>query len=128
VLTTNYGDGPKTLKLHGVDATGYGVDYSHTVRIDNRQPTVSISGPADAPSTAGPQYVTATGSAGPSGVAGVACAVDGAPYEWRNGGSGTFPIQGIGQHHISCLAENNAVDQGGNRGRAAVQARTMSIR
>ena len=40
------------------------------VNIDNDPVSVSVVGPTDAPSTAGTQYVTATGSAGPSGVVG----------------------------------------------------------
>ena len=40
------------------------------VNIDNDPVGLTLSGPTDAPSTAGTQYVTATGSAGPSGVSG----------------------------------------------------------
>ena len=65
------------LTISGLDAAGVPVNYTKTIRIDNQQPTVALSGPADAPSTAGTQYVTATAAAGPSGVAGISCAVDG---------------------------------------------------
>jgi hypothetical protein len=51
------------------------------VNIDNDPVTVSMSGPTDAPTTAGVQYVTATASAGPSGVAGLSCALNGAPAQ-----------------------------------------------
>ena len=47
------------------------------VNVDNDPVSLSVSGPTDAPSTAGTQYVTATGNAGPSGVSGIGCSADG---------------------------------------------------
>ena len=70
------------LTITGLDAAGVPVNYTKTIRIDNQQPTISLSGPADAPSTAGPQYVSATATAGPSGVAGISCAVEGGNAKW----------------------------------------------
>ena len=77
IHTIDYGQGSMPLTISGLDAAGVPVNYTKTIRIDNQQPTVALSGPADAPSTAGTQYVTATATAGPSGVAGISCAVDG---------------------------------------------------
>ena len=64
---------------------------SKIVDVDNQQPTVSLTGPTDAPSTAGTQYVTATAAAGPSGVAGISCSVDNAPAQWYAGEHGAGP-------------------------------------
>ena len=52
------------LTISGLDAAGVPVNYTKTIHIDNQQPTVALSGPTDAPSTAGTQYVTATATSG----------------------------------------------------------------
>ena len=48
-----------------------------SVNIDNSPVGLGLSGPTDAPSTAGAQTITATAQAGPSGVRGIWCSVDG---------------------------------------------------
>src|SRR5579864_3970421 len=60
IQTGNYGQGAVPLILSATDAAGVPGSGSETVHIDNSQPVVSFSGPSDAPSTAGTQYVTAT--------------------------------------------------------------------
>ena len=58
-----------------------------SVNIDNAPVALSLTGPTDAPSTAGPQTITATASAGPSGVRGISCSVDGVAVRvpgWRD--------------------------------------------
>ena len=98
------------------------------VNIDNDPVSVTLSGPTDAPSTAGTQYVTATATAGPSGVQGIACSVDGAPNEWYPGASARVPVSGIGDHAIRCAADNNAVDPAGNHGWSSWASWGLSIR
>lgn len=98
------------------------------VNIDNYPVGVSLSGPTDAPSTAGTQYVTATGSAGPSGVSGVGCSVDGAPYQWYPQASVQVPVAGVGVHRVTCYSANNARDASGNVATSAPQTWTLSIR
>ncbi|MGI8505684.1 MAG: hypothetical protein ACR2MK_02565, partial [Solirubrobacteraceae bacterium] len=66
VVTQGYGQGASTLHIGAWDAAGETVDYRKAIYIDNQQPSVTLSGPTDAPSTAGTQYVTAT-AAGPFG-------------------------------------------------------------
>ena len=96
VDTSRYGNGALPLVLTSSDAAGVPASTSATIDVDNLQPTVSLSGPADAPSTAGTQYVTATASAGPSGVDGISCSVDGARRSVVSGelGAGTSERHG----------------------------------
>src|SRR5581483_11299574 len=81
INTAEYGAGPLPLTLKATNAADVSNTYTKTVYVDNQPPTVNLSGPQDAPSTAGVQYVTATGSAGASGVAGIACSLDGSPAQ-----------------------------------------------
>ena len=89
---------------------------TNNVNIDNTPVSLSLSGPTDAPSTAGVQYVSATATAGPSGVQGISCSVDGAPAQSYSGASAQVPVSGIGSHSIRCAADNNAVDASGGHG------------
>jgi hypothetical protein len=115
VNTAQYGQGGVPLVLGTSDAAGVPASATRAVLIDNSVPIVSISGPTDAPSTAGTQYVTATASA-LSGVAGLSCSVDGGAASWHAGSSAQVPVTGVGQHTVACSAENNAVDSAGNHG------------
>ncbi len=47
------------LYIAGYDAAGETTSQTKTIYVDNSTPTLSLSGPTDAPSTAGTQYVTA---------------------------------------------------------------------
>ena len=87
-----------------------------SINIDNTPVGLSLSGPSDAPSTAGAQAITATAQAGPSGVRGVWCSIDGSPFAFHGGASEQIPVVGIGQHTASCYAENNALDESGQPG------------
>ena len=113
VSTWVYGQGPVTLSLNATDAAGESISYTKTVDIDNSIPSLSFSGPTDAPSTAGTQYVTATAGGSPSGIYGVTCSVDGTASQWYDGATARVPVSGIGVHTVQCAAANNAVDSGG---------------
>jgi hypothetical protein len=126
VDTADYAQGAQTLQIGGEDAAGVPASLSKTVDVDNQPPTVTLSGPTDAPSTAGTQYLTATASAGPSGVAGIACSLDGGPYQWYAASTAQIPVAGVGTHQVQCAAENNAVDSSGVRGTSTPA--TYSIR
>jgi hypothetical protein len=95
------------------------------VNIDNDPVSISLSGPTDAPSTAGVQHVIATATAGPSGVQGISCTVDGAAAQFYSGATAQVPVSGIGAHTVRCAADNNAVDASGAHGWASW---TLSIR
>ena len=126
--TIDYGQGSMPLTISGLDAAGVPVNYTKTIRIDNQQPTVALTGPADAPSTAGTQYVTATATAGPSGVAGISCAVDGGTASWYPTATAQVPVSGVGQHVVQCFSESNARDGSGTPGVSAMRSFSMSIR
>jgi hypothetical protein len=127
VVTEAYGQGAQSLRIAAWDAAGETVSDTKTIWVDNSQPTVTLSGPADASSTSGTQYVTATATAGPSGVAGIACSVDDGPNIWSAGSVAHVPVSGVGQHTVKCLAENNAVDGSGVHGSSALQSFSMKI-
>jgi hypothetical protein len=86
-----------------------------------------MSGPADAPTTAGTQYVTASASGSPSGIYGIACRVDGGPGRWYPGATARVPVSGVGEHSVSCTALNNAVDANGTHGASRPQSWSMKI-
>jgi hypothetical protein len=127
VDTSRYGQGAVPLTLSTVDAAGVPASLTKTQYVDNQQPSVSFSGSSDASSTAGTQYVTATGSAGPSGVAGVSCSVDGAPARWYASQAAQVPVSGVGEHQVQCFSENNAVDGNGVHGTSAMGSVGMKI-
>ncbi|MGB0096771.1 MAG: hypothetical protein WBP81_30055 [Solirubrobacteraceae bacterium] len=127
INTGKYAQGSMPLTLSGGDAAGIPVSYTKNIYIDNSQPTVSMSGPSDAPSTAGVQYVTATGGGSPSGIDGLSCSADGAPAHWYPGTSAQVPVSGIGQHSVQCSAANAAVDQAGNHGWSNPESWTLKI-
>ncbi len=114
IHTEQDGQGAAPLTISASDASGVPASDTKTIYIDNTQPTISLSGPRNAPSTAGTQYVTGTAAAGPSGVDGISCSVDGAPAQWYPGASAQVPVAGLGEHTVQCSAANNAVDQAGN--------------
>jgi hypothetical protein len=98
------------------------------VNVDNDPVTLSLSGPTDAPSTAGVQHIAATATAGPSGVYGISCTVDGAPAQFFRGAVAQVPVSGLGSHTIRCGGVNNAVDAAGVHGWSSWSTWTMSIR
>jgi hypothetical protein len=125
--TSRYGNGAEQLVLAASDAASVPASLSNTLYVDNTQPTISLSGPTDAPSTAGTQYVTATASAGPSGVRGISCAVDNAPSQWYSSSTAQVPVTGVGEHSIACSASNNAVDANGTAASSAPASWSMKI-
>jgi hypothetical protein len=127
VDTSQYGQGPLPLTLSASDAAGVPASTTKTVNVDNQQPTVTLSGPTDAPSTAGTQIVTATAAAGPSGVAGISCAVDDAPAQWYPSSTAQVPVSGVGEHTVDCSSANNAVDGAGNHGWSTTQSWSLKI-
>jgi hypothetical protein len=127
INTASYGQGPVPLILVGRDAAGNVGSASKTVNVDNSVPSLSLSGPADAPSTAGTQFVTATAGGSPSGIDQIACSVDGGPAQPYPGAVAHVPVSGLGEHQVSCTAYNNAVDPNGVRGASQTQARSIKI-
>jgi hypothetical protein len=85
------------------------------LQVDNDPVTVALSTPNDPNPTVWVDHavtVDATATAGPSGVAGMDCSVDGGPASPYPAGGLT--VNGNGTHTVSCTASNNAVDPQGN--------------
>jgi hypothetical protein len=132
--TTRYPNGHLSLVSLATNAAGVWSTPTrndangNAVLVDNSPVGLTLSGPADAPSTSGTQYVNASATAGPSGVAGIACSLDGSPYQWHPGAGMAIPVQGLGAHHVSCYARNNATDANGNAASSPTQTWTLTIR
>jgi hypothetical protein len=127
VDTSRYGEGAVPLTISAGDATGVPASVSKTVYIDNSTPTITLSGPVDAPSTAGTQYVTATAGGSPSGIADIVCSVDGGPAQTYSGASAQVPVSGIGPHSVSCDSQDNAVDASGAHGTSTTASWSLKI-
>ncbi len=127
INTAAYGEGPMPLYIAGYDAAGEITQYTKTIYVDNSTPTLSLSGPSDAPSTAGTQYVTASAAGSPSGIDGIACSVDGGPAHWYATSNAQIPVSGLGEHSVGCNAYNNAVDEKGVHGESATQTWSLKI-
>jgi hypothetical protein len=128
INTAQYGNGALPLRLSAADAAGLTAGTGSTEYVDNEPVGLSLSGPTDAPVSAGTQYITATATAGPSGVDGIECSLDGSPYQFYSGPSTQLPVAGVGVHQASCFARNNAVTPDGVRATSPVQNWTLSIR
>jgi hypothetical protein len=127
IVTNDYPQGANPLYTAAWDAAGETVSQTKTVYVDNQTPTVSLTGPSEAASSAGTQYVTATAHAGPSGVAGIECHVDGIPGSWYPERTAVVPVSGVGEHKVQCQAQSNAVDMSGQRAISALATFSVKI-
>jgi hypothetical protein len=127
VNTNDYPQGSNQLVVGAFDAAGAFVSYQKPIYVDNQPPAISLSGPSDAASSAGTQYVTATATAGPSGVAGIRCWTDGGPGQWHPSSTAQIPVSGVGEHTVKCLAENKATNSSGVRGASPASTFAMKI-
>ena len=117
IKTAQFPNGDDQLTVSGGDAAGEGANPSRTIQVDNALPTVALSTPNDPDVNVWVNHavtVQAAASAGPSGIAGTVCLVDGdASSAYPDGG---LTVNGDGAHQVSCTASNNAVDPQGDRG------------
>ena len=130
VDTTAYpnGAGAITLAYAAANAAGAPSTATRAINVDNVTPAVSLSAPADTASSAGTQYVTATASAGPSGIQGISCSVDGGAVQTYPGATAQIPVVGIGAHHLACSARNRAVNVSGVSASSPTATLDLSIR
>jgi hypothetical protein len=123
-----WGEGGVPLVFTDQDAAGWGGPVQKTVDIDDIPPQISLSGPTDASSAAGTQYVTATATTtGPSGVKGISCSLDGAPAQLYPGASASIPVSGLGDHRLSCVSESNSYNASGQALTSTPASTTVSI-
>jgi hypothetical protein len=129
VDTSAYPDGPGTLSLWlwASNAAGATVATTRAFNVDNQTPSVTLSGPTNVPATGGTQYVNATATAGPSGVGGIWCTVDGGTPAWHSGASAQIPVGGLGVHSVSCYSQNNAVNASHAPATSAIQTWQLKI-
>jgi hypothetical protein len=120
------GAGRLALELDGVNAAGVDSRVAETLNVDNEPVQLSVSGPSTASTTAGVQYIVATASAGPSGVA-IGCSVDAGPEQWHNGSVDEVPVAGAGDHVVSCQAHNGAIDPQGQYAYSAPESWSLDI-
>ena len=128
VDTSRYPNGALPLGIQAENAAGVWASALKTLAVDNQPPTLSLSGPSDAPDTAGTQHVVASAAAGPSGVAGIACSLDSAPWQWYAQAGAPIPVSGDGVHQVTCFAANNAKDAAGHVATSASSSWKLSIR
>jgi hypothetical protein len=121
--------GVLTLTLQATNEAQVATTDTATLTVDNDPVGVTLSGPADASSATGTtQYVTTHVTAGPSGVAGARCSVDGGPSVFYPGASASVPVSGLGAHAVTCVGVNNAVGPSGQPGTSTPQSFDMTIR
>lgn len=137
VNTASYGDGtPLKLAYQAENAAGnWCTSSTSTNYVDNSPVALTLSGPTDAPVTAGTQYITATATAGPSGIGSITCSVDGSAWAARTlTGGGTrsattqIPVSGLGSHQVTCYATNQAIDVSGTVANSPTETWSISIR
>jgi hypothetical protein len=124
---TMSGDGTQPVVVSASSSAGKLTTESGSINVDSVQPTIALSGPTDAPSSAGTQYITATATAGLSGVQGISCTLDGA-QQWYPSASAKVPVVGVGVHDLSCASENNSYDTAGQANWSETKSWTLSIR
>jgi hypothetical protein len=127
VNTASYPDGPMILTLGATNAAGVSSAPTRTLYVDNTPVGISIAGPDENTWINHGTTLTASASAGPSGVSGFLCGVDRGPLRWSAGRSKQFPINGSGVHSVSCAAANNAADATGNVAWSRSDTRVVKI-
>jgi len=123
-------NGALTIELRAADAATPAniAEATRTVHVDNTPVTLTLSGPSDWLSTDGPATIKAAATAGPSGLAGIWCSADGSPQQRYTGATASIPISGLGLHHVSCQAANDAIDASGTPAHSPIQTLSFSIR
>jgi hypothetical protein len=100
--------GPLSFALQGTDAAGNTTDLAATLQVDNDPVEVSLATPNDPNPTLWVNHavdVTSAATAGPSGISGTNCSVDGTSVSSPT----SFAVNGDGVHTVSCTAANNAI-------------------
>jgi hypothetical protein len=151
---TQCGQGAGELGGSGVDAVSHAIDTTadangslsvkyyasdaaqpanvaapvYGVKVDNSPVTLGLSGPRQALTTSGPQSVMARATAGPSGVSGIWCSVDGRALTVRRAASESVDVSTPGMNTLSCYARNNAVNSSGQTAQSPVETWSLDIR
>jgi hypothetical protein len=136
INTGNYPDGTKLqLAYEAVNAAGLtSTSPTSTSYVDNSPVALALAGAHSAPVTAGVQYLSATATAGASGVGEIKCSTDGGPWiaeQLSDAGTqlvtARVPVSGLGPHTVKCVASNQAIDPAGAPAASPVQKWTLNI-
>lgn len=108
--------GSVTLSYLASNAAGSFSSASANLNVDNDPVSISVApqnlGDAVVGWVGHPVFVSATATAGPSGVAGISCSTDGSPLFTYSSAQGVT-VDGTGTHTVNCIAQNNAFDPQG---------------
>jgi hypothetical protein len=128
--TTADANGSLSVKYYASDAAQPAnvAEPVYGVKVDNSPVTLGLSGPTQALTTSGPQSVMARATAGPSGVSGIWCSVDGRALTVRRAASESVDVSTPGMNTLSCYARNNAVNSSGQTAQSPVETWSLDIR
>lgn len=128
--TTVRPNGPLSVKYGASDAAQPAnvAVRTYVMSVDNSPVSLSLSGPTQALTTSGPQYVTASASAGPSGIAGIWCSLDGTALPVHRAATARLEVSAPGLNKLSCFARNNAVNSSGATAQSPLETWTVDIR
>lgn len=121
------GNGSQQLVLSATSAAANPSSPTESIHVDSVEPTVSLSGPTSASSTAGTQYVTATANVGLSGLGSISCSTDGAPMQSYPSSPAQIPVSGLGNHTVECRASNRSYDSAGQVATSVPVSTTLDI-
>ena len=113
VNTADHPNGPMSLALVATNAAGVSSAPTATLHVDNTPVGLSISGPDQNAWIGHGTTLTATATAGPSGVSGIDCGQSGGTASWTAGSTRQVVVDGTGVHTLACNAGNNARDASG---------------
>lgn len=128
--TTADANGPLKVKYSASDAAQPANVAApvYDLKVDNSPVTLGLSGPTQALTTSGPQSVIARATAGPSGVSGIWCSVDGKALTEHRAASEGVAVSTPGQNTVACFARNNAVNSSGQPAQSPVETWSVDIR
>jgi hypothetical protein len=127
INTAGYSNGPLTLTLSASNAAGVVSSPTETLQVDNVPVSLALSTPNDPDPNVWVNHavtVIANAAAGPSGMGGTSCSIDGNTQPYPGRGIG---LNGTGTHTVSCGAWNNAYDVNGSPASSPTQAINVKI-
>lgn len=106
------GQGTHTVTCFATtNADAIGDAQTYHVNIDPQTPTATITGPASWASGTQTLKVAAGEATALSGIASIACSVDGGATQLTHGSSASVPVSGDGTHTVTCTSTTTAGTQ-----------------
>lgn len=131
--TTALADGSHPLEVDASDAAAPAnvATVSIPLQVDNAPVGLDLTGPADTAVDSDADakaVVSAQASAGPSGIGGIFCSVDGGAFSLRGADTAQIAVTGLGHHTVRCYAQNRALNAQGQTGQSPLQEFDLLIR